>query len=390
MVMTEVKEEVKIGPFPHYPEGSDVPGVRPILEKTSALSRRSRIRIKNPVGETFERMSQRPDALRRTRRELAEELKTTPKDERGPIIRDAHARDELAEEFISNQQEVRVDMGDLGEQMARFIVLTPPENRKTWETDSKPPIFLISGISNDLESMGMLPQEIAFRGRKVVTIAYPESWRGEVTEEFANAAQDSATFEPHVSFFRGAIDKIMKDSKEQIGEQGKIELWGYSAGALMVSEMLTNESFAQKVSDAAIVAPASNFDRKGVISVGTAILADQLKSFGTDFKNMAKLNPNNRGKIEFTADKRKRMQKTFDALYKKVLRKNNWWEQDMKVSEGGKIVVVSYGQDDMTRTKIVEDNIRQNPNLHLISLLGTHQTPKIESEALISAVNSAL
>ena len=45
---------------------------------------------------------------------------------------------------MNNQQEVRVDMGELGEQMARYIVLTPPEGRKTAETDSKPPIFLIS------------------------------------------------------------------------------------------------------------------------------------------------------------------------------------------------------------------------------------------------------
>lgn len=387
--------EIKKGPFSQYPEGSDLPGVRFILEKSSALSRRSRIKTKKEGEDGYILGSVRPDALRRTRRELAEKIKSTTKEERVAIIEKAHARDELAERFITNQQEVRVDMGELGEQMARFIVLTPPESRKAEETDSKPPIFLISGISNDLESMGSLPQEIAFQGRKVITIAYPESWHGDVTDAFGRAVEESSSYEPHTLFFKRAIENIGQnaDVKKELGDYSKIELWGWSAGALMVSEMLTDKDFGQKISDAVIIAPASNLDRKISnlkMPVWLTVLVEELQSYASNFKNSAKLNPNNRTNVEYTKDKRKRMQRTFNALAKKVLRKNNWWEQDMDVSQGGKIVVVSYNNDRMTGTSGVVNEIRKNPKLNLIELSGSHTNPRNDSEVLISKVGSAL
>ena len=411
--MTESSpEKIKKGPFPQYPEGSDMPGVRLILEAMDAFSRKSKIRVKNPDG-SFTRKSSRPDALRRTRRELMGVLGEFPsvrevpkvgksehekaaikqtndfvREKRRKLISEGHARDQLAEEFISNQQEVRVDMGELGEQIARFVVLTPPEGRKTEEAEGRPPIFLISGISNDLESMGMLPQEIAFKGRKVITIAYPESWHGNVTDEFGKAAEQSSTFEPHVSFFKQAIENIreMPDVKSKLGEHAQIELWGYSAGALMVPEMLTDDDFSKKVSNAAIIAPASNFDQT-MNQAKRNVLRDQFDTYFSDFRNVAKMNPSFRGKIEVTADFRDRQERTFNALAKKVLRKFAWWEQDMKVADGGKIAVVSYANDIQTQTLRVDKEISQNPNLHLIRLFGTHEAPKIEPETLINAVN---
>ena len=388
MSEADKKSEIKRGPFPQYPEGSDMPGVRKILEATDSLSRPSGIRVRNSDG-SFTRKSNRPDALRRVRRELAERIMPwTSKQDRHTSVEAGHARDELAEEYMANQQEVRVDLGDLGEQMARFVILTPPEGRKTAETDSKPPIFLISGISNDLESMGMLPQEIAFKGRKVITIAYPESWHGNVTDEFGKATEESSTFEPHVSFFKQAIENIRKmpDVKSKLGEHDQIELWGYSAGALMVPEMLTDDAFGKKVSNAAIIAPASNYDQ--TMNQGKwHVFMDQIDTYLADFRNTAKMNLSFRGKIEVTADFRDRQERTFNALAKKVLRKFAWWEQDMKVADGGKIAVVSYANDMQTQTPRVDREISQNPNLHLIRLFGTHEAPKTEPGTLINAVN---
>lgn len=167
---------------------------------------------------------------------------------------------------MTKQEEVKVNLEGLGEQMARFVVLTPPEGRKTPETDSKPPIFLIAGISNDLESMGMLPQEIAFQGRKVITIAYLESWHGNVTDAFRKSAEELQTFELHTSFFKEAIKKIRENSavKEQLGDFSQIELWGWSAGALMVTEILEDPSFQEMISNAVIIAPASCVDQENI------------------------------------------------------------------------------------------------------------------------------
>ena len=390
-------EKIKEGPFPQYPEGSDMPLVRPILEAKRALSRRSRIRIKNSDSDAagFIRESNRPDALRRTRRELAEKIKDTPKKERRAIIEAAHARDEIAEEFMTNQQEVRVGMGDLGEQMARFVVLTPPEGRRTQDSDSKPPIFLISGISNDLESMGMLPQEIAFEGRKVVTIGYPESWHGNVTDAFGKAAEDSTSYEPYVSFFKEAIKAIreMPDVKEKLGDSSQIELWGWSAGALMTAEILEDPSFQEMVSNAVIIAPASCVDQKNIkmfdqeIPVPKAILTDTIRTF-RDFENIAKLNVTERGKIKYTKDKRRRMTRAYNALRNKVLRRTEWWKNDIRVADGGNIIVVSYDKDELTKSYKVVDEIRQNPNLKVLELSGSHHTPKTKPEDLIDAISA--
>lgn len=417
-------DTLKVGPFPQYPEGSDMLGIRPILEAKGALSRRSRIRIKNPDSDAggFTRESNRPDALRRTRRELMERLgqllpvmKISKIDQNGQeaeagirqsndfvrekrkeLITEGHARDALAEEFINNQQEVGVNLGDLGEQMARFVILTPPEGRKTEETDSKPPIFLIPGISNDLESMGMLPQELAFSGRNVVTIGYPESWRGNVTDAFGEAARSSSGYEPHTSFFKGAIRDILQrpDVKEKLGSSAEIDLWGFSAGAAIVADILKDKKFQDITANARIIAPPSCVDQKNVkifnqeIPLPKDMLYELWQIFRPrNLKAAAKLNVSNRGEIEYTEEKRKRMTKAYNALRDKVLKRNEWWKNDMRVKEGGSIIVVSYDNDTLTKSYKTVGEISQNPNLRVLELPGSHVTPRTEPGILIDAIS---
>jgi hypothetical protein len=99
------------------------------------------------------------------------------------------------------------------------------------------------------------------------------------------------------------------------------------------------------------------------------------------------MNPNFRTEIEYTTDFRRRQKRTFNALTAKVTRRYKWWNQDMKVATGGKIAVVSYANDWQAQTDRVEGEIEARQNFSLINLPGTHETPKIESEALINAVN---
>lgn len=397
MIEASNGQEVKKGPFPQYPEGSDFPGVRKILEARSKLSRKSKIKAPLVGGVGFEAASNRPDSLRKARRELVSQVKGASDEQKKDLVSKGHARDLLAEEFISKQQEVKVEMNELGEQMARFIVLTPPESLRTKESDSLPPIFLISGISNDLESMGSLPQEIAFSGRKVVTIAYPESWHGDVTEEFGKAAEESSTFDPHTSFFKGAIDNIqnMPQVQEELGDFQDFELWGWSAGALMVSEILKDPKYQQKVANAVIAAPASSVDQSGIklpfdqeIPVPGPILKDQYHTF-RHLENAANLSVAEKGSIEFTKDKRARMTRTYNALRKKVLKRVEWWNGDMQVRKGGKIIVISYKQDELAKTYKVLDEVRQNKNLTVIELQGGHHGLKLRPVEFLEAVRKA-
>ena len=268
--MTESNgEETFFKSFPQYKEGGEQ--IQPILEKSSLLSSESRIKIPdvngNKLGEP------RTLALRRLRMELVDKVQSTPvklseeqvleikslketqaltfdPDEqekireqikgifvaknspRKEIVVKGHERDVLAQEFITNQVDLHVDLGKLGLQFAMASVLPSPDQEAARQ---KPPIVLIPGISNDLENMGMLPQEMAFEGRNVIFIGYPENWMGDVTNEFADAAQKSGNYEPHTTFFKRAIEKIKKDPglRTKIGDFEKFDIWGYSAGSVI-------------------------------------------------------------------------------------------------------------------------------------------------------------
>jgi hypothetical protein len=387
-------ETIKKASFPQYREGGEI--IKPLLERSKILSRQSRVKTEQK-GEKVQG-EERTLALRRIRRELVNKVAETSKqdkDTRKSIIAEGHARDQIAEDFMNAQREVRVGIGELGEQMARFVVLTPPESRRTEQLDSKPPIFIVPGISNDLESMGMLPQEIAFEGRKVVLIGFPESWHGEVTVVFGKATEESQSYEPHTAFFKKAIEAVRQEQevKNRIGEPSDIELWGYSTGAAIVAEILTDSVFREKVSNAAIICPPSCVDQENLKIFGQEIplpkaMVQELVQTFKNYRNASKRNVTNRREIEFTKDHRERMLKTYNALRKKVLRRNDWLEKDLQVKKGGTITLVSYDKDQLTKSYSVVDEIKQNPNLKVIELSGGHGTPLSNSETLINAVSS--
>lgn len=290
-------------------------------------------------------------------------------------------------------------MGDLGEQVARFVVLTPPETRKNEVQDAKPPIFLIPGISNDLESMGMLPQELAFEGRKVVLIGFPESWHGEATDAFGKATEESVDYEPHTTFFKKAIESIEQDQavRDRVGDSPEIDLWGYSTGAAIVAEALTDKTFREQVANAVIIAPPSCVDQKNLKILGQEIplpgpiLRELWQTLRPkNIKNSPKRNVTNRHDIEFTKDHRRRMTRTYNALREKVLRRNDWWKNDLGIRPGGKIAVVSYDNDQLTKSYKVIGEIEQNPQLSVVKLSGSHNTPLSEPENAINAVNNVV
>lgn len=392
------KEKMKKMSFPQYRQGGEIPGFNQVIEKSGVLSAKSTIKLEGQEGKV--QGEPRTLALRRIRRELIGVMKRTPKidvDKRLAIIEQGHARDQLAEEFMNTQREVRVDMGDLGEQTARFVVLTPPESRKTETSESKSPIFIIPGISNDLESMGMLPQELAFRGRKVVMIGFPESWHGEATDAFGKATEQSKSYEPHTTFFKKAIEAVALDQGviDRIGTPSEIDLWGYSTGAAIVAEMLTDTKFSENISNAAIICPPSCVDQNnlklpfGIEAPLPSGVANELREVFRSSKNMrnaAKLNVFNRKEEQYTEDHRRRMLRTYNALREKVLKKNYWWTKDIRPRDGGKITVVSYDNDNMTRSYEAVNEIRQNPNLSVVELHGTHNTALSEPATIIKAI----
>ncbi len=415
------------GSLPEYREGAETPVIKQVLEKAGVWSRESPIKLKTPDGTA--QGSRRPLSLRRTRRELMGKIHNTPaklsdeqkqeiqalkqvtkpdieriqaifakKNElRKKIAEAGRARDAIAEQLASDQDDVSVEVGDLGIQSARFVVLTPPESRRSKAQDGKPPIIFISGISADVETGGMFPQESAsYAGRDVVIIGYPDSWHGNVTDAFGKAAEESSSYEPHTTFFKEAIKAILErqDVKAKIGDVSEIDLWGHSTGAAIIAEILTDRQFRERVANAVLIAPPSCVDQRNPKIFGREIplpgaiiseLWDILKP--KNIRNAAKINVANRHEIQYTKDHRRRELRSHYALRKKPLRRNNWWKKDLGVKEGGTIIVVSYDHDQMTKTYKVVDEIAQNPNLHIIKLPGSHTTPLRKPLDLIRAVS---
>ena len=113
------------------------------------------------------------------------------------------------------------------------------------------PLFFVPALSGDLNGIRPLMRETALQGRRVITVGYPESFMGKTTEAFANASRASVNFEPHTTYFKQAIENL-------VGPNGDFELWGYSAGAGLVTEILQDHKFQQRVANAVIIAPEAS------------------------------------------------------------------------------------------------------------------------------------
>jgi hypothetical protein len=401
-----------------------LPVIGKALGRRGILSARSKIKV--PTESGVQLGESRTLADRRLRRELMDEVHATPvelsteqaervkelrqaegstSDEeeknrirlvmqsilaeknapRREIVKRGHERDAMSEKFITDQQEVRVDMGELGEQMSRAIVLPSPDQEAARQ---KPPIFLITGISNDLENMGILPQEMASEGRNVIMIAFPEAWRGEITEEFKNATEAAETYEPHVAFFKKAIEKLKSDPKvrEQIGDFDKFDMWGHSEGSVIVAESLTDPEYRQQVANAAIICPPNcvELSTRGLI---WGLITEQWNALRPKrFKDAPKRNVINRETVIVDKEMRARKQKTYEALVAKSRKRTEWWNRDMQVSDGGKITVVSYDSDRMTKSYKAVPEIRQNPRLNVVELSGSPETDLVQPKPLIEAL----
>lgn len=316
---------------------------------------------------------------RKIRAELLRKLESIPKNDREArkkVLDEAHIRDEIAKQYL-RQGEITIDLPGLGGQTARYVEIVPPNTLKTLGTESKPPIFLIPGISNDIDSVGALLQEIAFYGRRVITVAFPESHMGRVTPSFALAARKSSDYEPHVSFYKQVI-------KTFFGENSKLELWGFSAGAPVSAQILTDPEFQKRTTDAVFLCPGSSVNQtKRELYSG---LVSEIVGFSRRFGKLAKLSVTHGRKTPEEVGQRELKKQIFNSLLEKVCRRFDFWKQ-AKVEAGGKIIVVSGRKDQITTSSKAIKKFLQNPQITILDLpSGSHATPLIEPHAILGMV----
>lgn len=298
---------------------------------------------------------------------------------RKELFGQAHSRDAIEQQYLM-QGEVKVNLPGLGEQIARYNMIEPPEGRRTSETDSKPTIILIPGISNDIDSVGNLEKEIPFNGRNIITIAMPDSFMGLVTEEFATAVKNVPDMTLHTEFFKNAINALA-------GNETPIELWGHSTGAMIVAKLLNDPQFSERTTNAVLTSPAGSTEQSKLSSIWG--------NLGPEVVRLLKSGET--AKYSFTGGRKedlpqqdaqtaKNRVRTFNAVIEKTIHRSSDYDT-MKVKEGGKIIVVSGDKDQVTKSRKSIEEFGQNPQAEVLSLPnGIHSTPITKAQVIVPEI----
>lgn len=264
----------------------------------------------------------------------------------------------------------------MGIQTARYVKLVPPEPLQN-DLTKRPIIVLIPGISNDLDCVGTLMQEAVFMGRRITSIAYPESFMGTVTEQFAKVVEGSLDYTPHVDFFKAAISKLLKEGE-------LIELWGYSTGAPIVEQILNDSQFQERTTNAVLLCPASSVDQSaGSLNMG---LLNEIGLLKKHFPFLSRFTLTAGSKEPGDKQQEGLRKRVMNGLLKKVVRKYDFWKQ-AKVRKGGNIILVSGQHDQVTKSHQAIGEFSQNPQIQVLPLRdGYHATPGINPQGVLPQI----
>ncbi len=319
---------------------------------------------------------ERTRQLRRVRAKLYKELKKIPHDQRESrqaIFDEAHTRDNIEAQFL-NQGNVEVTLPNLGTQSSRFTVVELPESQKPPEAANLPPIVFIPGISNDTAYGISLVEELALKGRKVITLGYPESSLGNLTPEFAQASAESETYEPHTTYFKQAIDKLVGD--------GPFDLWGHSTGSAVSGSLLADPEVSKRVNTAVLLSPASSVNQSdNSLNIGIVHDFMALKRDLPEFSKFAF--------IPQGGEKGSPKRLVYDSMLKHVRTKFDYTTSHVK--EGGKIIVVSSPNDRVVKSSDAAEDFKRNPQVKYLEMPNAyHATPTLKPDITIQIVSQAL
>lgn len=362
-----------------YPEKNLLGKLDGFLRFFGALTRRN---IARP--ELQKTQPERPLSMRMHRAKLFTLFKGTKhREERKAIIAEANVRDEVLKEFLT-QGDVTVDLPGSGELRARFTDVHPPAERAIKDA---PPVVLIPGISNDLACVDTLAHELALAGRRVIVIAYPDSFMGTVTREFAEEVERSETYAPHAKFFANAVAQLLPNNE-------RFELWGFSTGGPIAAEMLARDpNMSKRVTDAAFLNPAGSTaqEQHHFIRGGINELRGWLSSVG-DLPSYVLTHgrEDTPGVEPESPEQRKLKEKTFNGMAKLIQKPAADWKH-AKVRDGGSIVVVACKQDDITRCRQTFNGRTPLPNAQtrIVESPGRHSEPLLHPKEIILKIAEA-
>lgn len=324
--------------------------------------------IRRPLADRRERaidFYEVMDKRNELRNETDEEKKSILNDEIKDIFDHAKKRERVYSVFLKPKK-VSVDMQELGVQEANYVDLA------TKDTDlDQEPIVVIPGISNDIWGGGEFPIELALStNRRIILITHPESWYGSVTKDFMKAVWKSNNFEPHVHFFKSAINQI-------VGEDTRFDICGVSAGAIITSEIIKDHEFLPRIGKKnLIVPPGITPAHEGFIKR----IIMQKKSFNEQKKknNLPKLMVTNATSLIKDKEKKKFQKGTFLTMTYKLTKKYNWWK-DIETETN----VIIARKDAITYGIKHVNEVISNPNLKVHIIDGGHEITGVEPEKAI-------
>lgn len=162
------------------------------------------------------------------------------------IFGEARKKDKIYASFLDTKP-MSVDMGILGTQKIDYVDIN------TEYTDTtKNPIFIIMGIGNDSNGLGIFPHELAMEtDRRIIMLPQPDSYHGKVTGRFMLAELFSRKLGPHTRFFKSAIETIC-------GNEGieKFDICGVSAGAVIAADLIKDKDLTKKIDKKNLLVPA--------------------------------------------------------------------------------------------------------------------------------------
>lgn len=336
----------------------------------------SKITIESTIKNGIDNTEKRPISLRSERAEILKQIKKTDNiEEKTILIEQAHDLDEIFSEFLGNRKQIEVELEGLGTQSSEYTEI------KYNKTDlNKAPIIIIPGISNDLDGIGEFPIKLAMQSkRRIIMFTHPESWHGKVTEEFAEAIDNSDNFKPHTDFFRKAINKTIGDDQE-------IDIIGVSAGSIIITELMKDKKFKKRVNKASLIVPSGivNMSPKNIIRGA----GKELKSLLFFESNPLKISVLHPEKIKKTADDHENTQTAAKNIRNKLSKKYNWWKNNLESGRGEKTTVVICDADGVTNGKDGLEKISQNESLdvHLVEK-SSHGTLASIPEKILKELN---
>jgi len=307
--------------------------------------------------------------------------------EKGQIT-SAHAevQDKWHKEFDNQffeQRRLKIDLGNLGDQE---VIMVDVQRSDVINSGNQPPLFFVPGRSGLPYGIEPLIRELFIQGRRIISVSYPEAHLSKTTEEFAWAVEHSPDYEIHRMFFEKVINILLKDNE--------FELWGYSTGAELVNQLLTNHNISNRVSLAVAISPASlvNQTRKE-LNLGIAREILRLGNNINEFPYISEVlgpkhNPFQEPDVEL---QQKGLNKKISRLLlQSVLRKGSSWN-NAKVQNGGDILVISGKEDHIVKSDraITELLALSNQQLRVINVInGSHLTPLTRAKEYLSLIQN--